>query len=280
MSRIFPWVLLWLAFASSLSCTAQSLPIATLEPGKPSQTPFIAAKQLAVPGAKPKIALVIDDLGDNSVIADSLLNLPAVLTVAVLPHTPQASKILNLAARNGHEIIMHLPMEAHSRPDLLGPGALMASMDKTRLLATFSEDTESMPQIVGFNNHMGSLLTEDNEKMAWLMREAKAKGLYFLDSKTSQTSVAQQVAQQFGVATIGRDVFLDHQGQNTNIATQLEVAKRIAARNGRVVIICHPYPHTLDFLRAQIDQLSKEYELVHLSQLLVAERTELAVGTH
>ena len=221
---------------------------------------------------KPKISIVIDDLGDNSIIARQLLSLPAKMTAAILPRTPHAKRIARFASAKGHEVIMHLPMEATSRPDLLGPGALLASMPKADLQQTLSQNADSVPHLVGFNNHMGSLLTQDNEKMGWVMEVAKQQGWYFLDSKTSQSSVAQDVALQSGLPTIGRDVFLDHHRDPLQLPQilnkQLNQAKRIAHRRGQVVIICHPYRETLDFLGDQFPKLNAEFELVTLSQLL------------
>lgn len=218
---------------------------------------------------KAKISIVIDDLGDNSIIARKMLSLPATMTAAILPHTPHAKLISEFAAANGHDIIMHLPMEATSRPDLLGPGALFANMDKETFLDTFSHSASSIPNLIGFNNHMGSLLTKDREKMQWLMTEAKNQSYFFLDSKTTGSSVAESVADSFGVPAISRDIFLDHRSKNTSIQGQFTRVKQIAARTGQVVVICHPYPETLAFLEENLEVIQQEFELVGLSSLVL-----------
>lgn len=229
---------------------------------------------------KPKISFVVDDLGDNSIIAKQIINLPATLTLAFLPHTPHAKKLSSIAANQGHEVIMHLPMEAFTRPDLLGPGAIFSNMTQVQLIQTFLASAESIPNLIGFNNHMGSLLTQSDEKMTWLMEMAKQKDWYFLDSKTSEDSVAQTIAKQTGLATIGRDIFLDHYTDanplNEVLSQQLQRAKKIALRQGQVVIICHPYPETLAFLKAQLPKLKQDFELVKISNLLLPTIKKLA----
>jgi len=217
---------------------------------------------------KPRISIVIDDLGDNSIIARKLLSLPAKVTAAILPSTPHAKFISKYATEKGHEVIMHLPMEAFTRPDLLGPGALLENMDQSTFNDTFSQNIESIPHIIGFNNHMGSLLTENIEKMTWLMNEAKDKNLFFLDSKTSESSIAEDVASTEGVPTIGRDVFLDHDKEYDSLLRQFNLSKKIAKQTGEVVIICHPYPETLSFLQEQLGEISDEFEFVGVSELL------------
>jgi uncharacterized protein len=217
---------------------------------------------------KPKVSIVIDDLGDNSIIARKMLSLPGRMTAAILPHTPHAERIAKIASDNGHDVIMHLPMEAFSRPDLLGPGALMSNMDKQTFLSQFNNNIASIPNLIGFNNHMGSLLTEDKEKMQWLMEQAKTNDFYFLDSKTSQSSIAEEIANLNGIPSFSRDIFLDHQSDKVNLEGQFLRLKRIAQKTGKVVVICHPYPETLAFLENNIAELSNNFSLVSLSDLL------------
>ena len=217
---------------------------------------------------KPKISIVIDDLGDNSIIARKMLSLPGKMTAAILPHTPHAKLISKIASENGHDVIMHLPMEAYSRPDLLGPGALFQEMDKATFADTLKQNIESIPDIIGFNNHMGSLLTADIEKMRWLMLEAKAQQFLFLDSKTSDSSVAEGVAEELGVPALGRDIFLDHKGARQSIKEQFKRAEKIALKTGQAIVICHPYPETFAFLQEHISEISMEYELVGVSGLI------------
>ncbi len=225
---------------------------------------------------KPRISIVIDDLGDNSIIAKKMLSLPLRVTAAILPHTPHAKVIANFASGRGHEVIMHLPMEASTRPDLLGPGALYADMGESEILSTMRSSAASIPHMVGFNNHMGSMLTKDKEKMQWVMQTASQNGWYFLDSKTSQSSVAQDVAEATGIASLGRDLFLDHKGSDNSpgMMQQFKKMQTIASRKGYVIVICHPYPETLAFLTQHTAELLEDFELVSLSQIIQSKKVK------
>ncbi len=222
----------------------------------------------SLPSLKPKISIVIDDLGDNSIIARKMLSLPGKMTAAILPQTPHAKLISKIASENGHDIIMHLPMEAYSRPDLLGPGALLQKMDQATFSETLKQNIESIPNIIGINNHMGSLLTNDIEKMSWLMSEAKDKQFLFLDSKTSDSSIAEDVAEKYGVPALGRDIFLDHKGAKNDLTEQFRRAEKIAEKLGTAVVICHPYPETLEFLERNIQEITQKFDLVGISELV------------
>ncbi len=229
--------------------------------------------EVTVKPKKPKISIVVDDLGDNSIVAKQLVKLPIPLTMAILPQTPFAKKIARLAEENGHEVIMHLPMEAFSRPDLLGPGAILSNMSQQEVHDTILQNANSIPYIVGLNNHMGSLLTENKEKMQWVMSLVKSQNWYFLDSKTSEQSIAEDIARNHGIPSIGRDIFLDHHTPETKhqlkeiLEKQFKRAIKIANRRGEVVIVCHPYDETLVFLNTKIAKNHSDYEFVLLSQL-------------
>lgn len=224
------------------------------------------------PPALPKISIVIDDLGNNSIIGKKIAQLPATLTLSILPHTPHAHTISALGMENGHEIIMHLPMESHTRPELLGKGALFSAMQQAEFEEMILKDAATIPNIIGFNNHMGSLLTQNTEKMNWLMGVALKQNWFFLDSKTSRTSIAQQTASNLGLPSVSRDIFLDHHTEKQHLEKilkrQLKRSLKIADQRGYVVIICHPYPQTYEFLLEQIPQLLENYHLVGISQLV------------
>lgn len=225
------------------------------------------------PLIKPKIAIVIDDLGDSSIAAKKIMRLPGQFTLAIMPHTPHAKNIALLASNKGHEVILHLPMESTpNKRHLLGKGAILASMSRGELEKSFFKSIHSVPKAIGFNNHMGSLLTQDNQRMNWLMQIAADQNWYFIDSKTSSQSVAKQVATELGLPTIARDIFLDHHDNDAQLPAilerQLNKAKRLARKRGQVVVICHPYPETLKFLSACLPDLLDEFSLVGASQLI------------
>ncbi|MBZ0253740.1 MAG: divergent polysaccharide deacetylase family protein, partial [Candidatus Methylomirabilis sp.] len=147
----------------------------------------------------------------------------------------------------GAQVILHLPMEPKGYPEENpGPGALLSAMDETSLRAMAARDLDWVGPVRGLNNHMGSRLTEDRASMDRLMRELKARGMFFLDSRTSPASVAADAARAAGVPVLERSVFLDDARDEAAIRGQLERAIALAEKRGRrgVVAIGHPYKET------------------------------------
>ena len=236
---------------------------------------LLSVVYFAIPLHAKQIAIVIDDVGNHQRDLN-LLSLPGELTFAILPHTPYSQKFAYLASQQSKELLLHVPMQA-IEDKALGPGALTLDMDKKALQMTLGHALASLPQVTGVNNHMGSALTQYSDPMKWTMEVLRKRGLYFLDSRTTNESQAQTVADLYGVANIARQVFLDNEKQDTYLIQQLEEAKSLSLRNGQTVLIAHPYPETVTFLHEQIPQLLKQgYELVPLSQLVNTRYIQLA----
>ncbi len=203
----------------------------------------------------PRLAVVIDDLGNRWARDLRAVALPGVYSFALLPHTPYARALAERIRMAGKEVLLHLPMEPHGdqRP---GPGALWMAQTRARLLATLRADLAAVPFVSGVSNHMGSRLTESPRAMAWVMAElARRPGLYFLDSRTSGASRAFAMARRFGLPTLARDVFLDHERDAKTVRRQLLRAVARARERGQAVAIGHPYAVTLEVLEYWLPRL-------------------------
>jgi polysaccharide deacetylase 2 family uncharacterized protein YibQ len=81
-----------------------------------------------------------------------------------------------------------------------------------------------------------------------VMRQLKPRGLMFLDSRTSPQSVGDQTAQEIGVPSIVRHVFLDDEDSVEAVRRKLAETETVARRQGFVVAIGHPHESTLQAL--------------------------------
>ena len=93
--------------------------------------------------------------------------------------------------------------------------------------------------------------------------------LYFVDSRTTIDTVAQQEAERRHIATTRRDIFLDYERDAKIVADQLVELVHHAQRYGTALAIGHPYPETLAALEAWLPSLQQQgIELVPVSQLI------------
>ena len=138
-----------------------------------------------------KVAIIIDDLGNNLNKGRALIDMPYQLTYSFLPKRPYSERLANMAASSGKEVMVHLPMQSAGRLDL-GYGALTLELTQKEFQETVQISIDSVPHARGVNNHMGSLLTQHPGHMAWLMEVLSTRNdnLYFVNSI--------QVIQSFG----------------------------------------------------------------------------------
>lgn len=216
---------------------------------------------------KPKIAIVIDDCGMALEHTKWALSLPAPLTLAYLTYAPNLSQQLEVAHKAGHELILHVPMQPKGDHDA-GPDVLRVDMSDEQIRSQLGQKLGSLPHLVGINNHMGSLFTENEQKMRMVIAAIHHAGLFFLDSRTANQSMGKKLAHEWNVPFLGRDVFLDNQVAAAAIATQLAQVERIAVKRGRAIAIGHPYPETIEQLRAWLPTAKEKFQLVPLSALL------------
>lgn len=216
---------------------------------------------------QPMLSIVIDDLGGSLPVAKEILDLKLPITFSILPGQPHTKDVDALAAKAGQEVILHQPMEAWNQSTgSLGPLAVLAGMSPQDTAKILAANLTQTPHAVGMNNHMGSKATENLALMGTVMAELKARGLFFLDSRTSERSVADKEAARKGVGFLGRALFLDTERGAQAAKLQLQEAERLALTKGRAVAIGHPYPETLAALAAWTMQRDTRVRLVPLAR--------------
>ncbi|UCG73746.1 MAG: divergent polysaccharide deacetylase family protein [Chromatiales bacterium] len=220
--------------------------------------------------AEPRIAVIIDDLGNLRGAGERTAALRGPVAFAILPHTPHAAYLANLANDSGKEVLLHLPLEPVQNDNARGIGNIELNLSRGQFSRILGANLASVPHVTGVNTHMGSLITQHPGHMSWLMRELDQRGdLFFVDSRTTAASVALQMALEYGVPATRRDVFLDDDPDPRAIAAQFDRLKNLARVHGEAVAIGHPRPGTLDFLERSLPRLADEgIELVPVRAII------------
>jgi len=221
-----------------------------------------------------RVAIVIDDMGYRMDLAQAFLDLPWPITLSVLPYSGKSREVALMAHRKGHEVMLHLPMDANGRGEFIErlesktPGMLLVTMSDRELRRLVREEMGQVPYAHGANNHMGSRFTRDARCMRVVLRELKARGYIFLDSLTDSRSVACREARRLGVRCFRRDIFLDNSRDQAYILHQLDLLARLALKRGHAIAIGHPSRATLEALKRGLPKLEKMgIKVVPLSEL-------------
>jgi polysaccharide deacetylase 2 family uncharacterized protein YibQ len=237
-------------------------------PGRPPGTPTVRPPTRAA-HPKPRVAIIIDDIGHLRRLGRKIIDLNLPLTFSVLPYTRFGAELARLAHAKGKVVMVHLPLEplALWRADP-GPGALRVAMNQATLVRLTRAALARVPFAVGVNNHMGSLFTQNREKMRIVLEELKKRGLFFVDSWTSSRSVGYRLAREMCLPTAIRTVFLDHHPDARYTSLQMIKLVSEARRRGQAVGIGHPHPSTYAVLKAYAAYLRRNVDLVPITVLV------------
>ncbi|MFP6735136.1 MAG: divergent polysaccharide deacetylase family protein [Rhodospirillales bacterium] len=220
---------------------------------EPSPPPAAAPRRpdpAATPEKPVRIAIVIDDAGIDRKRTRRAIALPAPLTLAFLVYGNDIAEQTEAAAAAGHELLVHVNMEAESRAVDPGPKVLLRNVEPDINLERLKWMLGRFEGYVGVNNHMGSKFTSDPESMTLILTEIKRRNLLFLDSRTSPKTVGSKISRSLGIPTAVRDVFLDNEPELEAVRRNLARTEAIARRTGAAIAIGHPRDATLDALAA------------------------------
>lgn len=187
----------------------------------------------------PKIALVFDDGGYSLSDLQHFLDLPFPLAVAVLPQLKNSVAAAQKIRDSGKELLLHQPMQAIDLSVDPGPGAVTPNMHTYEIAEVVKKNIAQIGPVAGMNNHEGSLITESAPKIGAVLEVCKNTGIFFLDSRTTANSVVSQVAMEFGMTILERDIFLDNTSNREDILKEFLKGVKVANRDGYAIMIGH-----------------------------------------
>lgn len=219
------------------------------------------------------IGIIIDDIGYSYRSGQRAAALHPAITLSVLPEAPYAKRLSSELNTAGHELMLHLPMQAGFTKAATEPVVLREDMEESLFKTIIEDYLGEFPEVRGINNHMGSLLTQRADQMTWLMQVLSARSsLYFVDSRTHRKTIAAKVATEFEVTNTHRDIFLDHgtgaEDQEV-VWRQIQRLQQRATRKGFALAIGHPHSSTLAVLQRALPWLeSRGHTIVPISRYI------------
>jgi uncharacterized protein len=221
---------------------------------------------------KPELAIVIDDLGNNMKGTAEMMKLPITLTVAIMPFMPTTKEDAEMAKKNGHEVLVHLPMEPkRGKRSWLGPGAITTNLSNEEIRKRVEAAIKEVPHAVGMNHHMGSRATENERVMRIVMEVCKKHGFFYLDSKTTGKSVVAKLANEIGVPYVENNIFFDDIYTIEHISKQANRLSERLVKSEQMIAIGHvgiTGPKMVSVLKEYIPLYKQKAEIVPLSALV------------
>ena len=259
-----------LAPAVPVAATTATFPTTTTPLVPLTTEPLVIDEDVAAlpDGNGARIAIVVDDAGGVEGSLADYLALPLPLTVAVIPTFDHATSHAERAHAAGKEVILHLPLSNHVDH---GDGVTrLAGTETPEVVDAFVQAAvDRVPYAIGANNHEGSFGSTLPELMRPLLASLQKRGLFFLDSVTTQRSVGYAVEGELGMDKRVNNQFLEPELTDENSRVAVLHLALLASKSGSGIGICHVYhPYALHALQAVAAQLrARGYVFVPLSQV-------------
>ncbi|MEC9345678.1 MAG: divergent polysaccharide deacetylase family protein [Pseudomonadota bacterium] len=210
------------------------------------------------PAGKPRIAIIVGGLGlaEQPTLA-AIQDLPGEVSLAFSPYSSRLAEWIPAARAAGHEVLLQVPMEPRNT-EFEDPGerALMVGdtpeINIDRLEWVLSRATG----YVGVINFMGSRMTVSPRDLQPVLDSVDARGLLFVDARTTPESIAAKMASELGLPTAAVDRTIDAEAARNPIDERLAQLEQIALTRQVAVGIAGDYPVTIERLRFWIGGLS------------------------
>ncbi len=217
---------------------------------------------------QPRIAILVSGLGISaSGTLDAINNLPGQVSLAFAPYGSDLQNWVAKARRNGHEVLMQIPMEPFDYPDNdPGPHTLRVDSDAETNIRRLNWLMSRFTGYVGVTNYMGARFTANSEVFSPILQEFSDRGLLYLDDHSSARSRHEEIASQIGLQAGSADVIIDALADQENIDTALLRLENLALRHGLAVGYATALPISISRLTEWARQLQgKGINLIPIS---------------
>ncbi|HET7334603.1 MAG TPA: divergent polysaccharide deacetylase family protein [Rhizomicrobium sp.] len=212
------------------------------------RTPM-AAYAGAVPAGKgPRIAIVISGLGISAKATAAAIDaLPPGVTLAFAPYADDVQRWVSEARRQGHEVLLEVPMEPYDFPDSdPGPHTLRVTSGEDANLKRLTWSLTRFTGYAGVTNLLGGRFLASNDALAPVLTFLTRRGLLFFDAGLAVRSVSADVADQTKTTFAQGVVVLDKIQTGMEIDRRLSELESLARKNGTAAGTGFVYPVTVE----------------------------------
>jgi polysaccharide deacetylase 2 family uncharacterized protein YibQ len=220
---------------------------------------------------KPRIAVVLTGVGVSArSTTDAISRLPGEFTLAFAPYGRDLEAQVQRARRDGHEILLQIPMEPFDFPDSdPGPHTLRATSSARENIERLHWLMTRFSGYVGLMNFMGGRLMSTPPALQPLFEEMQRRGLMFLDDGSVRRGQSVDVAGRVKLPILKADRVVDSTGEGQGLRAALDEAEKLAQRQGSAIVTVPALPGHIEYLmRWERDLAQKNIVIAPVSALL------------
>lgn len=221
--------------------------------GEDGRQPWqVYARPFNTADSRPRIAIVITDLGLSRVATDATISrLPANVTLAFDVQSPVVGAWCARARQDGHETLLMVPMEPFDYPRSdPGVNTLLTTLPNTDNLTRLNAALRQATGYVGVTTLSGSRFTTNPDKLGTVLDAMHKRGLMIFDARVAPHSAIMDMARNMHVPAVASTTRIDQNPSPEGIDQALDQLEKTARLTGRAVGVAAPLPVVIDRLQA------------------------------
>lgn len=225
--------------------------------------------------AAPRIAILVGGLGLSATSTnEAIAKLPGEVTLAFAPYGGGLQAQVNKARSDGHEVMLHMPMEPFDFPaNDPGPQTLLSALPADQNLDRLQWAMTRFSGFTGLTNYMGAKFATSDEGLKGLFTELKRRGLTYVEDGAAARSRASDVARQTGIGFARGAITLDAVPTQQRIDEALSALENEAEHKGSALGIASALPISIERLARWAKAIERKgFVLVPVSVLTNTSR--------
>lgn len=215
-----------------------------------------------------RIALVLGGMGISSEGTHVAINrLPPDVTLAFAPYGSGLQMLVDKARRDGHEVMLQLPMEPFDYPDNdPGPKTMLTGLPPSENVKRLEWLMSRFTGFFGVMNYMGARFTTSEPSLKPVLNWVAQHGLVFLDDGHSPRSKIRVTGQSVGLNVVRAHEIIDDGQTRDSIEQALKRLETRAMEDGLAIGVGSGLPVTVSLITAWSKTLKeKGIQLVPVS---------------
>jgi len=199
---------------------------------------------------KPVVAVVLTGVGMSAKgTADAIARLPGTITLAFAPYGRDLEMQVQRARRDGHEVLLQVPMEPFDYPDNdPGPHTLRAASSVKDNAERLAWLMSRFSGYVGLLNYMGGKLMASPQAYQPVLEEMQKRGLLFIEDGSVNKGQSLEIARKILLPALRADRAFETDAAGPGLRAFLAGIEVQARKTGRAVITLPALPANIDAL--------------------------------
>ncbi len=194
-----------------------------------------------------RIVLIVGGLGiSQSSTQQAIDALPPGVTLAFAPYGNSLSRWTQKARKQGHELLLQLPMEPFGYPQTTaGAHSILSVNSAEKNMEALYWNLGRITNYVGVLNYLGGKMLTSPEPLKSVFQELSFRGLAFVDDGSIRNSMAEMIAKNTDLPFARAHLSIDSLRTRQAIAAKLKVLEEQAKRTGLAIGVGSAFPETI-----------------------------------